>query len=187
MDPTEMLSLRLLEFANFNNLVLTNTMGSNKLSRKWTWHRSDRKHQNQIDYILVKKRFHSGVNVHRSFSGADIGSHHDLLMMTFQIQLKKTKKPTQSILRFDFEKLRNPDVASTFQATIHTVGKFAPLIHLRDDDIDINMITIYNTAVTDTAIKKECHRKKKPWVTRDVLNLFDERRDLEKSNMKKKE
>ena len=109
-------------------------------------------------------------------------------MMTFQIQLKKTKKPTQSILRFDFEKLRNPDVAGTFQATRHIVGKFAPLIHLRDDHIDIdNMITIYNTAVTDTDIRKECHRKKKPWVTRDVLDLFDETRDLEKSNMKKKE
>ena len=33
----------------------------------------------QIDNILVKKRFRSGVNIHRkrSFPGADIGSDHD--------------------------------------------------------------------------------------------------------------
>ena len=42
------------------------------------------------------------------------------------------------------------DVASTFQATIG--GKFAQLINLGDDDLDIaSMIATYNTAVTDTA------------------------------------
>ena len=67
--------------------------------------------------------------------------------MTFPARLKKTKKPTQSRLRFDLEKLRNPDVADTFQATISR--KCAPLINLRNDDIDIDsMITTYNTAVT---------------------------------------
>ena len=77
--------LRLLEFATFNNLVLTNTLGPHKPSRRWTWHSPDGKHHNQIDYILVKKRFRSGVNIHRtrSFPGADIGSDHDLVMMTF--------------------------------------------------------------------------------------------------------
>ena len=39
--------LRLLEFATFNNLVLTNTLGPHKLSRRWTWHSSDGKHHNQ--------------------------------------------------------------------------------------------------------------------------------------------
>ena len=62
-------------------------------------------------------------------------------------------------------------------------GKFAPLIGLRDEDMDINtMITTYNTAVTDAAreiLGKE-RRRKKPWVTKDVPNLCDERRDLKK-------
>ena len=48
-------------------------------------------------------------------------------------------------------------------------------------DID-TMITTYKTAVTDAAseiLGKEC-RRKKPWVTKDVLDLCDERRDLKK-------
>ena len=57
-------------------------------------------------------------------------------------------------------------------------GKFALLIGLRDQDMDINtMITTYNTAVTHAdseILEKERHRKK-PWVTTDVLNLFDDR------------
>ena len=71
-------------------------------------------------------------------------------------------------------------MACTFQAI---GGKFAPLTGLRDDGMDIStMITIYNTAVTDAAnatLGKE-RRKKKPWVTRAVLNLCDERRYLKK-------
>ena len=44
-------------------------------------------------------------------------------------------------------------MACTFQATV--AGKFASLISIRDEDIDINtMITTYNTAVTDAASKK---------------------------------
>ena len=72
-----------------------------------------------IDYILVKKRFRSGVNIHRtrSFPGADIGSDHDLMMVTFRVRLKKARKPNQPRLRFDLDKLMNPDVACTFQAT----------------------------------------------------------------------
>ena len=58
---------RLLEFATFNNLVLTNTLDPHKPSRRWTWHSPDGKHHNQIDYILVKKRFRSGVNIHGVF------------------------------------------------------------------------------------------------------------------------
>ena len=63
-------------------------------------------------------------------------------------------------------------------------GKFAPLIWLRDKDIDTNtMIIIYNTAVTDAAsqiLGKEHHRKKNPWITRDALDLCGERIDLKK-------
>ena len=98
-------------------------------------------------------------------------------MMTFRVHLKKLKKSNQPRLRFDLEELRDPDVACTFQATI--CGKFTPLIGLRDEDMDINtMITTYNTAVTDAAseIVGNEYRRKMPWVTRDVLDLFDERR-----------
>ena len=102
-------------------------------------------------------------------------------MMTFQVRLKMARKPNQPRLRFDHEKLRNPDVACTFQATIG--GKFAPLIGLSDKDMDMDtMITTYNTAVTDAAseiLGKE-RRRKKPWVTKDVLDLCNERRDLKK-------
>ena len=95
--------------------------------------------------------------------------------------LKKCEKLLQCKSFSHLEKLRNQDVACTFQAMIG--GKFAPLIGLSDEDMDMDtMITTYNTAVTDAAseiLGKERLRKK-PWVTKDVLDLCDERRDLKK-------
>ena len=83
------------------------------------------------------------------------------MMMTFRAGLKKARKPNQPRLRFDLEKLRDLDMACTFRATIG--GKFAPLIGLSDEDMDIDtMITTYNTALTDAACEilgKECCRK----------------------------
>ena len=102
-------------------------------------------------------------------------------MMTIRVRLKKARKPNQPRLRFDLEKLRDPDVACTFQATIGR--KLAPLIGLSDEDMGIGtIITTYNTAVTDAAseiLGKE-RRRRKPWVTKDVLDHCDERRDLKK-------
>ena len=133
----------------------------------------------------MRKHFCSGVNIHktRSFSGADIGSDHDLVMMSFRIRLKNARKPSQSRLRFDLKKLRDRDVACGFQATVG--GKFT-LICQRNDDVDIGtMINIYNTALIDVAseiLGKE-HIKKKSlgsprMFTTSVMreNIFKKRR-----------
>ena len=98
----------------------------------------------------MKKRFRPGIKTARKFPGADVGSDHDMVMMTLQIRLKNSRKPTQPRTRFDLEKLNNPTVMSTFQATIG--DRFAPLATLVDKDADLDsMVTHFNKAVTDTA------------------------------------
>ncbi|WP_353805814.1 endonuclease/exonuclease/phosphatase family protein, partial [Acinetobacter baumannii] len=112
--------LRLLEFARYNNLVLANTLGLHKNSRRWTWTSPRGEHHNQIDYIMVKKRFRSSINIGRTrtFPGADIGSDHDLLMMSFRLHLKRVNTAKCTRLKFDLDTLQDPEVAELFQATI---------------------------------------------------------------------
>ena len=159
--------LKLLDFVTYNNLVLAKTLGNHKPSRRWTWHSPDGTHHNQIDYILVKKRFRLGIKIARTrtFPGADVGSDHDMTMMTFQTRLKNSKKPTQPRIRFDHEKPKDPTVMSAFQATIG--GRFAPRAMLVDEDADLDsMVTHFNKAVTDTAAEllDKQRRKRKPWL-----------------------
>ena len=58
--------LKLLDFATYKNLVLANTLGNHKPSRRWTWHSPDGTYHSQIDYILVKKRFRQGIKTART-------------------------------------------------------------------------------------------------------------------------
>ena len=138
---------------------------------------------NQIDYIMVKKRFRSSVNINRtrSFPGADVGSDHELLMMTFRLRLKKIIKPTNTRMKYDLEKLKDPTVAKAFQAKIG--GTFAPLILLENENNDIDaMVSAMNIAVIETANEMlgKHRRIKKPWVTSDILDQTDKRRELKK-------
>ena len=117
----------------------------------------------------------------RSFPGADIGSDHDLQMMTFHLRLKRISKPKHTRLKFDLEKLKDPNVLETFQAMIG--GKFAPLTIMNNEDTDIDsMITTFNTAVTETTsdILGKYRLKKNPRITAEILYLCDRRRELRK-------
>lgn len=173
-----------LEFATLNNLKVTNTFHPHKASRRWTWHSPNGSHH-QIDYILVKRRFHTSVNIARtrSFPGADINSDHELVMMSFCLHLKKVKKKQgHARIKFDLEKLKDPDVAQIFEATIG--GKFAPLLLLDDDGTDADtFIETFNAAVIEMAneVLGKKQTTKKLWVTPDLLKLCDERRDLKKT------
>ena len=104
-----------------------------------------------------------------------------LSVMTFQTRLKNSRKPTQPRIKFDLEKLNDPTVMSAFQATIGS--RFAPLATLVDEDADLDsMVTHFNKPVTDTAAELlgKQRRKRKPWVTSEILDLCDQIRDQKK-------
>ena len=62
-------------------------------------------------------------------------------------------------------------------------GKFAPLTIMSNEGTDLgSMITTFNTAVTETAIEilGKHRQKKRPWVTAEILDLCNKRRELRK-------
>ena len=58
----------------------------------YTWTTPDGKHRNQIDYILINKRWKSTIRDVRTKPGADCGTDHELLVATMQTKLKRLKK-----------------------------------------------------------------------------------------------
>ena len=102
-------------------------------------------------------------------------------MMTFYLRLKRISKPKHTRLKFDLKKLKDPNVLETFKAMIGK--KFAPLTIMNNEGTDMDsMISIFNTAVTETAseiLGKHC-QKKKPWVTAEILDLCNKKKKLRK-------
>ena len=180
-DSTNENGEKLLEFAAYNDMILANTLGKHKKSRCTTWHSPDGQTANQIDYILIDRRFKSSVCTARTrtFPKADVGSDHDLVMMTFKIHLKQIKKQAPSRIKFNLEKLNDPEVAEMFKAQVG--GKFAPLLALTEDPSNIeNIVETFNNTIIEAASETlgKARNKKQPWMTDEILAICDERRRL---------
>ena len=62
-------------------------------------------------------------------------------------------------------------------------GRFAPLTIMDYEDTGLDSVIItFNTAVPETAseILGKHRQKKKPWMTAEILDLWDKRRELRK-------
>ena len=172
-------------FATFNDLVLANTFGHHKASRRWTWHSSNGQHHNQIDYILMRKRFQSEVNSARtrSFLGEGIGNDRDLLMMTFHLCLKKNQQANTHKTQVWPRKAERSQCVGNLPC--YDKREVCTSQTMNNEDADMDSInTIFNTAVTETA-SEIWRKKKRTWVIAEILDLFDKRRELRKKRFER--
>ena len=93
-----------------------------KLPREAIWHSSGGLHHNDIDCILIRKRCRSRIYgaKTRVFPGADVGSEHDLLVMTMKVKLTRRQRRDQAGLSYDVEQL-------------NTLGGKSASLHLLDN------------------------------------------------------
>ena len=86
---------RLCEICDMNELVITGTLFPHKTSHKATWVSPDRRTRNQIDHILINKRFRNSSNDTRVYRSSDIGSDH--FFVCTKIKLRLRKAPTEKV------------------------------------------------------------------------------------------
>ena len=65
--------VRIVNFGTSKNLVVKSTMFPHRNIHKYTWTSPDGQSHNQIDHILIDRRWHSSIIDVRSFRGADGG------------------------------------------------------------------------------------------------------------------
>ena len=152
-DDTNGRGFRLLEFATFNDLVLANYFVHHKVSRRRTWHSPNRQHHNQIDWLHSSEKALSIRSEQCQTTKFSRGRHWEWSRLAdddLPPSPEKISKTKCTRLKFDLEKLKDPNVLETFQAMIG--GKFALLTIMSNEDTDIlSMVTTFNTAVTETA------------------------------------
>ena len=112
-----------------------------------------------VVFVMTPRRFKFSINraKTRTYPGADVGSDHDLVLLTIKIKLKKNYKSTNNRINLDLEKLKDTSIVETFKAQL--VGKFAALSLI---DIDINELTSgFNEAIRSTATETLGKQRKK--------------------------
>jgi len=88
--------VRIVNFATSKLLIVKSTIFPHRDIHKYTWTSPDRKTCNQIDHILIDRRYLLSVVEVRSFSGADCDTDHYLEVANFRERLAKVNKQHRS-------------------------------------------------------------------------------------------
>ena len=83
---------KLVEWAKINNMIIMNIWFSQHPRRLWTWQSPGDQTRNQIDYILIGKRYRNALLSTKTRLGADIESDHVPLVSKIRVKLRKLKK-----------------------------------------------------------------------------------------------
>ena len=114
----------IVNFAISTNLVVKSTM---------FLHRNTHNH-NQIDHILIDRRWHSSVPDVRSYRGAECDNDQYLVVAKLRERLEVSKQAAQNFdgERFNLKKLGDLEVRKQYQIEIRK--RFAALKNLNDCD-----------------------------------------------------
>ena len=124
----------LVNFVTSKNLVVKSTMFPHRNIQKYTWTSPDGKTHNQIDHVLIDRRWHSSVLDVRNFRGADCDTDHYLVIGKVRERLAVGKQTAQRFdrQRFNLRKLNEPGVREQYQ--IEITNRFAALENFNDDE-----------------------------------------------------
>lgn len=178
---------RLLNFCLANSLKIMNTaFYQRKDNRKWTWESPDGKTKNMIDFVLINNRWKSCVTMCRAFPKPDVGSDHQLVIAGVRIKLKKACTTT-AMRRFDVEKLKDVCVRQQYYSRIRNKSANITEDKSRTVEETWNEIKIVYTDVAKSVLGYRKSQKTAPWISKEILELSDQRKQLKADRNKSSE
>ena len=173
---------RLIEFCQQNNLCVVNTWFQQPTRRLYTWKSPGGTTRNQIDYILINERFRNNVKQVKTYPGADINSDHIPVVMKLNIKLKKLEKPKvrdqidlELLKEESYKKKYNVEIRNAYSRLSNQTLEQTP-----EDQIEVEKTwgiikESLNTSLRAVLPSKRA-KKKKPWMTDDILRKMEERK-----------
>src|SRR5678815_4382393 len=124
-----------------------NTWFEQPKRRLYTWTSPDGKHRNQIDYILINKRWNSTIRDVRTKPGADCGTDHELLVATVQMKLKKLKKG-ERLITYDCK-----EISQEYRVEIRNRFEILERDDAETEEVENNLWEKTKEAILETAEK----------------------------------
>ena len=175
---------RLLHFCIEQDLVVSNTTFEQPNRLLYTWKSPGDITRNQIDYILIRKRFRNSIKQCKTHPGADIASDHNPLIAKVSVKLKRAmpksmKKPE----KIDWGKLAVPEAKEKY--LVEVSNKYEALSLETDEQVENNSIVekkwnVFKNSIihaNESAPKIE-KKAKQIWMTDEILEKMEDRKRL---------
>lgn len=168
---------KLCTFAGENNLVIMNTFFELPPRRLYTWKspqdgKDGKLIRNQIDYVMINQRYRNSCKMAKTYPGADINSDHNLLVAEFKVKWKKMKIK-QRKTEYDRRKLDDPNITTQ---VVEMLSNALQDIQSRSGIEEKMRKIVEVTKTVKREILTKDTRKKKTWMTGEILALIEERR-----------
>ena len=115
----------LTDFCEANEMVIGGSLFPHRDCHKVTWVSPDQRTHNQIDHVIISRRWRSSLQDVRVKRGADVGSDHHLLMAKVKVRMAKLVKAKSGRARYNINRFKERDVRDSFQLKLS--NRFQPL------------------------------------------------------------
>ncbi|GFO12462.1 craniofacial development protein 2-like protein [Plakobranchus ocellatus] len=109
---------KLIEWCQTNNIIVGNTWFQQPPRRKWTWKSPVDETRNQVDYMMISKRYRNALLLAKTYPSADCYSDHGPVVGKFKLKVEKNSKPSANI-KFDLAILKtNQTIREKYQISV---------------------------------------------------------------------
>ena len=176
---------RLFHFCETNNMAVMNTWFQLPKRRLYTWKSPQDDGntiiRNQIDYILIRKRYRNSIKRVAAYPGADMGSDHNPIIAKFDVKWKIIRRKLQDRNYIDVTKLRNRNFKT--EVARKTNEQFERIYEqTRDTDLkqQVQRISSEIKTLCQKELKRGAVKKRSQWITDEILDLMETRRGLKR-------
>jgi hypothetical protein len=170
--------VRIVNIATSKNFVVKSIIFPHRNFHKYTWTSLDGQTHNQIDHLLIDRRWHSSILDMQSFREIYCDSNHNLVVAKVRKTLAVRKQAAQKFdgRRFNPRNLNDLEVRKQYQIDI--TNSFAALENVSEDE-NINRawksIKKIKTSATESLGMHEM-KQLNPWFDEECLVILDQKK-----------
>jgi hypothetical protein len=167
---------RLINFADYNRLVVSNTRFQHPKRHLLTWYSNDGRTASQIDYVLISARWASTIEDCRSYRGAETGnkcgSDHTLVRAKLKLHLA-TRHKTRPQKRLNVTPLEDPETRDQLSNEInHQLTINRRSIQVRPQSVE-QLWNDFKLSIqhATTATLGHTSQRRKDWISERTIEL----------------
>ncbi|XP_072375942.1 uncharacterized protein, partial [Diabrotica undecimpunctata] len=175
---------RLAQFCQETDFIVANTYYDLPPRRLYTWKSpadTNNVIRNQIDYLLICKRYQNSIKSVKSYPGADVRSDHNPVVGRFRINLKKLVAKTK-VERIQVSRLKDPSTKEQVTLKIKEELTKIEIIPTEDENRKWNILKDALIRTCETTLTPKLIKNKSEWMTDEILDLMEARRSYKTKN-----